>query len=170
MQIRRAEPGDWRALREVRLAALEDSPDAFGSTLERERDADRTHWLGWIAGDGWEGDVATFVADERSGFVGVATGFHPDDERAVAHLFGMWVRPDRRSEGIGRELVAAVVEWARRQPRVDRIVLRVTTTNEAAVRFYASCGFVATPDPPEPLREGSDLSTCTMQLGVVPPR
>ena len=164
MRIRRTDADDWRSLRDVRLAALADSPDAFGSSLERERDADESDWLGWITGDGWEGDVATFVAEEESGFIGMATGFHPADEPAVAHLFGMWVQPDRRSEGIGRALVTAVVGWAGARADVEQVVLRVTTTNETAVRFYASCGFVGTSDAPEPLREGSAISTQKMRL------
>jgi RimJ/RimL family protein N-acetyltransferase len=166
MGIRRTTADDWRALREVRLAALADSPDAFGSTLEREHDADESDWLGWITGEGWQGEVATFVAEEGSGFVGMATGFDPGDEPGVVHLFATWVRPDRRRAGIGRELVTAVVDWAGARPDVERVVLRVTASNEAAVRFYTSCGFVETSDAPAPLREGSALFTQTMWLRV----
>src|SRR5207247_10899464 len=98
MRVRRTEPGDWRALREVRLAALADSPDAFGSTLDREGDVDEDHWQTWVTGEGWGGDVATFVADDGAGFVGMATGFHPEDEPATVHLFAMWLRTERRKE------------------------------------------------------------------------
>jgi ribosomal protein S18 acetylase RimI-like enzyme len=167
MRIRRTEPDDWRALREVRLAALEDSPDAFGSTLEREREADEDHWRGWITGEGWGGDVATFIADDDGPFVGMATGFDPEDEPGVVHLFAMWVRPERRRQGIGRELVSAIVGWAGRRPGVEHVVLRVTSSNDEAVRLYASCGFVRTADPPAPLREGSAVSTRTMRREVV---
>jgi RimJ/RimL family protein N-acetyltransferase len=167
MLIRRTQPDDWRALRELRLAALEESPDAFGSTLEREREGDEAHWGGWITGEGWGGDVATFVVDDEGRFVGMATGFDPEDEPGVVHLFGMWVRPERRREGIGRELVNAIVGWATGRAGVDHIVLRVTISNDAAVRLYASCGFVPTTDPPEPLREGSAVSTQTMRREVV---
>jgi demethylmenaquinone methyltransferase/2-methoxy-6-polyprenyl-1,4-benzoquinol methylase len=164
MRIRRAEPGDWRALREVRLAALADSPDAFGSTLEEERDADEDHWRSWITGEGWGGAVATFVADDGTRFVGMATGFRPDDASDIVHLFAMWVRPERRRQGIGRELVAAAIGWASEHASVEQVVLRVTTTNAAAVRFYASCGFVGTSDAPEHLREGSSITTQRMRL------
>jgi RimJ/RimL family protein N-acetyltransferase len=166
MLIRRAEPDDWHSLREVRLAALQESPGAFGSTLERERDADEEHWRGWASGEGWGGDVATFVADDEGGFVGMATGFDPEDEPGVVHLFGMWVRPERRREGIARELVERVVAWAGERSGVEHLVLRVTISNDAAVSLYASCGFVRTADPPEPLREGSTVSTATMRRGA----
>ena len=35
---------DWQRYREVRLAALKDSPDAFVSTYEEEADYDEAHW------------------------------------------------------------------------------------------------------------------------------
>lgn len=34
MQVRHARPADWEALRELRLRALADAPDAFASTME----------------------------------------------------------------------------------------------------------------------------------------
>ena len=33
MQVRRVRPDEWRALRDVRLRALETDPDAFGATV-----------------------------------------------------------------------------------------------------------------------------------------
>ncbi len=167
MLIRRARAGDWEALREVRLAALADSPDAFAVTLDEERDGDEAHWLSWITGEGWDGAVATFVADDAGTLVGMATGFRPDDELEVVHLFAMWVTPERRTEGIGRSLVDAVVAWALEHPGIERVVLRVTETNVDAARFYASCKFEDTGEPSEPLRDGSELSTRRLERSIV---
>jgi GNAT superfamily N-acetyltransferase len=165
MEVRRARADEWEMLREIRLAALADSPDAFGSTLAEERDAGEARWRGWITGEGWAGAVATFVADDAGPFLGMATGFRPDDRPDTGWLFAMWVRPERRSEGIGRQLVAAVAAWAGGFD-VDQLLLHVTEGNDGVVRFYASCGFVGTSDAPERLREGSDRMTQTMRLLV----
>jgi GNAT superfamily N-acetyltransferase len=165
MGVRRAPDDEWEALREIRLAALDDSPDAFGSTLAEERDADEARWRGWITGKGWAGAVATFIADGPGPLLGMATGYRPDDRPTTAWLFAMWVRPERRGERIGRQLVAAVEEWAASLD-IDQLLLHVTDGNDGAVRFYASCGFVGTSDAPEPLREGSDRMTQTMRLLV----
>ncbi len=165
MEVRRARADEWQALREIRLAALADSPDAFGSTLEEERDADEARWRGWVTGEGWAGDVAPFLADGSGPLIGLATGYRPDDRPTTGWLFAMWVRPDRRGEGIGRHLVAAVEEWAASLD-IDQLLLHVTDGNDGAVRFYASCGFVCTSDAPEPLRERSDLVAKTMLLLV----
>ncbi|HEY6679965.1 MAG TPA: GNAT family N-acetyltransferase [Actinomycetota bacterium] len=165
MGVRRARADEWEALREIRLTALADSPHAFGSTLAEERDADEARWRGWITGEGWAGVVATFIADGPGPFLGMATGYRPDDRPTTGWLFAMWVRPERRGEGLGRQLVAAVEEWAAALD-IDQLLLHVTDGNDGAVRFYASCGFVGTSDVPEPLREGSDRMTQTMRLLV----
>ncbi len=169
MEVRRARPDEWEALREIRLAALAESPDAFGSTLAEERDADEAGWRGWITGEGRAGTVATFVADDAGPFLGMATGFRPDDRPATGWLFAMWVRPERRGEGIGRQLVAAIAGWAA-SLHIDQLLLHVTEGNDGAVRFFASCGFVGTSAAREPLREGSDRLTQTMRLLVGPAR
>jgi GNAT superfamily N-acetyltransferase len=165
MEVRRARAEEWQALREIRLAALADSPDAFGSTLAEERDADEARWRGWLTGEGWAGDVATFIAEAPGPLLGMATGYRPDDRPTTGWLFAMWVRPERRGEGIGRQLVTAVEEWAASLD-IDQLLLHVTDGNDGAARFYASCGFVGTSDAPEPLREGSDRMTRTMLLLV----
>jgi ribosomal protein S18 acetylase RimI-like enzyme len=85
---------------------------------------------------------------------GNGDGAEFEAEPGVAHLYAMWVAPDARGAGVGRALLEAVAGWARGRG-CERLVLRVTETNELARRFYAGCGFAET-GVREPLREGSE--------------
>ena len=63
-----------------------------------------------------------------------------EKERHKGLLWGMYVRPDARKAGVGRQLVEAVIDHAR--DRVEVMQLSVVSGNEPARRLYASLGFV----------------------------
>ncbi len=104
-------PDQWRQVRELRLRTLEDSPDAFGSTLERERGHGETEWRAWILGLGGRGQRA-LVATLKDAWVGMAVGSH-ERGRDHTHLYGMWVEPACRRRSLGTRLVEAVLDWSR---------------------------------------------------------
>jgi GNAT superfamily N-acetyltransferase len=70
----------------------------------------------------------------------VRTFVAPEDVTS-ARLVSMWVAPHARGQGVGSQLVAAVVEWARHHDATS-VQLWVTEANAAARRLYESCGFV----------------------------
>lgn len=156
VRIRRAIPDEWERVRELRLRSLEDAPEAFGSTLERESAFEHREWVAWI--DGWEGTRnALYVAEAEpdGAWLGMAVGSRTGEERR-AHLYAMWVDPAWRTRGLGAGLVRAVLEWARSWG-ARSVVLAVTESNDGATRFYERIGFVDT-GLRHPLRDGSPVS------------
>src|SRR5204862_6099129 len=57
-----------------------------------------------------------------------------------ARLWGMYVRAAKRTAGLGKRLVAAVLDHAR--GRAEMVQLTVVSENEAARRLYKAMGFV----------------------------
>ena len=49
MEIRRIGADEWGELRDLRLRALQDAPDAFGSTYEEESIRTDAEWMEWAA-------------------------------------------------------------------------------------------------------------------------
>lgn len=126
--------------REVRLAALQEAPYAFGSTYERERETEEGNWRERL------GNRAQMVAEVGGKVAGTAAGIASDEDTAqgrAAALISMWVAPHARGRGVGASLVNAVVDWAKREG-YDSIFLWVTEGNEVAERLYERCGFVRT--------------------------
>lgn len=154
--VRRLEADDWRDLREIRLRALADAPDAFGSTLAREKDRDEADWRGWLEAQ----DRVVVVAERGGRIVGIASGGPAPSEERIAGLYAMWVEPASRGSGVAARLVTAVEEWAQ-DAGYPRIGLGVTTTNERAVAFYRKLGYDDSGER-HPLREGSGLSIAIM--------
>ncbi len=137
MTIETLEPSDWERGREIRLRALRDCPDAFGSTLERELQFSDDDWRRRLE----RTDATTIVAkDAADADVGLIVGAPYDED---AGLYSMWIAPKARQHGIGGRLVDAVIAWSRGQQH-QRILLDVGDWNVAAIRLYASKGFQPT--------------------------
>jgi ribosomal protein S18 acetylase RimI-like enzyme len=136
IEIRRLTSADSAAYRDIRLAGLRASPEAFGSTFVRES----ARPLAWFCDRLRNSQV--FGAFRSTDLLGIA-GFvirQGEKERHKGLLWGMYVRPDSRNVGVGRQLVEAVIDHAR--DHVEVIQLSVVSGNERARRLYASFGFV----------------------------
>jgi ribosomal protein S18 acetylase RimI-like enzyme len=126
--------GDEAVLRAVRLEALSEAPEAFGSTYEREVDRSITEWQSWICGG------AIFILDRPEGVRGMVAGRADPTDPAVVQLMAMWVHPMIRGSGGAEELVAALLAWARSEG-ANSVRLNVIGSNHRARRFYERCGF-----------------------------
>jgi GNAT superfamily N-acetyltransferase len=155
MDIRPAAPDEWSRIRELRLRALADAPDAFGELLTEAESADADHWRRYI--EGWPTSVAhaVLVAEDDAGWWGMAVADVRTRSPERADLYGMWVDPVRRGQSIGTRLVEAVVDWARGLG-TRSVHLGVTETNPEATALYTRSGFVPS-GASEPLRDGSTL-------------
>jgi ribosomal protein S18 acetylase RimI-like enzyme len=125
-------------VRDVRLAALADAPDAFASTLAAERGQPEAEWRARIVALPW---FLGFQDGEPAGLVAALPPDAVPDQ--VWHLVSMWVRPDARGGGLADLLVGAVTEHARRAG-ADRVTLWVAVGNDRARAFYRRVGFTPT--------------------------
>jgi RimJ/RimL family protein N-acetyltransferase len=136
LQIRRMEISDAVLYRDIRLEALSKNPEAFGSTFEKEN-AQPLSWFEAVVG---RADI--FGAFLDGTLVGIAA-YSARESSKQAHkalLWTMYVRAAGRNSGLGRSLVAAVIDHAR--GRVEMVQLTVVSVNEAARRLYRVMGFV----------------------------
>jgi len=81
--VRRVSAQEWVELRELRLRALADAPDAFLTTLAEVQGRSDDDWCEWAEHSAKSMDSAVFVDD---GFSGLAGGFvqEPSSERRKA--------------------------------------------------------------------------------------
>ncbi len=155
-EVRVLGPHDWETWREIRLRSLADSPDAFGSTLEREQGFTEQDWRDRL------GTQAVVVVDAGRS-VACGSVFVPEPGRAM--IVAMWVDPAHRGRGLSRLVLDPLVAWAREQGLVAE--LGVNRSNPAARAAYLSYGFVPT-SRTHPLREGSEQVCDVLELPVRP--
>lgn len=163
MAIRRLREDEWRAYRELRLRALADSPNAFGSTFDIEAAKADDYWVKRLATAASTSQLP-LVAEVDDVFVGLVWGWLDPALPQEAQVFQMWVAPEARGQTHGAQLLDAVISWAR-QAGAQSVQLRVTCGDSAARRLYVRAGFEPCGDP-EPLRPGSGVLAQPMRLDL----
>jgi GNAT superfamily N-acetyltransferase len=141
--LRAVVAGDAEQLRRLRLRALEDSPDAFGSSLQVELTFPESEWLDLARRSETAEDVVVYVAVDGDRWLGMAAGRWYDRDNGVAVLWGMWVDPASRGLGLGERLVTAVHEWAAGQGARALRLGAVTGVGDPT-GFYERLGFART--------------------------
>jgi len=135
--VRMLVPDEWEALRDVRLAALLDAPDAYYATYDSTVERTEAEWRAW------PGRGVCFLAwlgGQPIGMVGVAPT--PTDPTR-ADLFAMWVAPAVRGTGAADALITAALDWAR-EHGCHSVELEVAPGNVRAERAYRRHGFATT--------------------------
>jgi len=135
IEIRRLTPADAEDCRTIRLKALRTAPEAFGSVLAVEEG--RT--LAEVAERLESSAVFGAYAGSRIvGMVGFKQETGPKD-RHKGLVWGFYVEPEARGQGVGAALMEALVAHAR--GLVEQLTLAVVTDNAAAIALYRRLGF-----------------------------
>jgi GNAT superfamily N-acetyltransferase len=159
IEVRQIGADGWQLMREVRLAALLDAPEAFSSSYQREAGFGPADWLGRITQGA---NFLAYATGAGSGPAGIVGGFVPS--AGIPELVSMWVAPDNRGAGVGRALVEAVVRWARAEGH-HQLRLWVTEGNEPARVLYGRCGFTPTGER-QPLASRPEFTEIAMTRSV----
>jgi ribosomal protein S18 acetylase RimI-like enzyme len=164
METRQVQAADWAALRQLRLRALADAPDAFASTLEAEVAFPDEVWRQRAEGGPAS---ANFIAGKGGVDVGLAAVFAEPDAPGRMHLVSMWVDPGYRRRGVAHALVDQAVRWAAER-RAREVILWVADHNTAARRLYERIGFRPTGEC-QPLPSNPALSESLLRLSLEDP-
>jgi ribosomal protein S18 acetylase RimI-like enzyme len=136
--IRVLQEHDWPSLRDVRLTALKDSPEAFLSTYERELAYSESDWRTEFSRGEWTIELSS---DEVIGLLGATR--EPGASANECYLEYMWVSPLYRNRGVASNLI----EHALRRltaSGIDTVLLWTLDVNESARRLYDRLGFLRT--------------------------
>jgi len=134
-EIRRLAAADVRDYRAIRLAALEQAPDAFGSVHGAE--AARP-----VAAFAERLETSIVFGAYIGGRIAGVAGFKREDglkDRHKGFVWGLYVQPGARGRGVGAALIGAVIAAAREV--VEQLTLAVVRGNESAISLYRRAGF-----------------------------
>jgi ribosomal protein S18 acetylase RimI-like enzyme len=155
-------PDEWPLLRDIRLAALGDSPHAFLSSHQVESAFDELRWRAEFERGEW---TVSIHGDQPTGIVGCTR--EPGKPAYECYLEYIWVAPEWRNQGVAHNMLTVVLGRLR-ESGVRTAYLWVLDGNDAAVRLYKRVGFISS-DQRQPLAERPGRSEELMQFNLGPP-
>jgi RimJ/RimL family protein N-acetyltransferase len=149
----RLRPEDARRYARLRMRMLLDAPWAFSANPEDDKGLDIAHLGRSLADDA----QAVFAVEEPADakpdreLIAAAGIVRPASPkfRHRASIWGVFVEPAYRGQGLGRAVMTAAVELAKAWPGIGYVDLGVSERGEAARRLYESLGFRAWGREPE---------------------
>jgi L-amino acid N-acyltransferase YncA len=131
--IRPATESDADAVAAIYNHGIQERQATFETRLRRPNEI-----LGWFE----EGRPFLVATDETDAIVGFARVSAYSIRKAYAGVgeHGVYVSPDARGRGVGRELLNALAQAAE-QAGYHKLTSRVFTTNEASLGLHRAAGF-----------------------------
>ena len=129
------------AFQHLRLSALKESPTAFGSSYEAEAVYTADQIQARLALNPSRFIFGAFSNESMVGQVVLVR----EVAAKTAHkamVYGMYVMPENRTQGIGKALLRELFNTAKLMNGVTQLNLSVNAENLGACRLYESLGFV----------------------------
>ncbi|MGA0866520.1 MAG: GNAT family N-acetyltransferase [Candidatus Nanopelagicaceae bacterium] len=134
-EVKELNPDQWQRLRALRLASLNESPEAFGGDPDAEEMWGESEWRAkfeqftYLAGVMGNRDIAVLSVENLEGDFG-----------ATCWVGGCWVHPEFRGKGVMRRLINYLDEHARERGWTIQ-GLGVFADNIDAIESYEQIGF-----------------------------
>lgn len=136
--IRLFQPEEAALYKKIRLQALATDPQAFGSSLAKEEAHPDAHWREGLADPD---TVAIFGVFHEANIIGMTGIAVLRDDPATAKLWGSWLMPSWRRQGLSVPMYQARLDWAQRHKTVRRVIVSHRASNAASRAANQKHGF-----------------------------
>lgn len=139
MEILILKPTEAQDLKDMRIEAIQNDSLAFGESFEEVKERTIEKIEERLKND----NSQVLLARENEKPVGmVGVNFEKGEKIShIAYIWGMYVNPSYRGQGIGKKLLAALLAEILKNKKIKKINLNVNTQQVQAVKLYESFGF-----------------------------
>lgn len=135
MIIRKIKKSEAQAYRRIRLEALREYPQSFGSSYEEQAELEKLYFERLIEEESPAGAMA--VAYDEEELIGICGILYSEDKKE-GEIVQLYVRRGYQGRSLGRKFIEEIM---RVSPGVERFTLGVKRDNLSAVKVYREMGF-----------------------------
>lgn len=110
-------------------------PEEFKKTSSEQRE-----WVQNVL----DNERETLIVVEKDGEVVGWVVFMNENKQRLSHTgsFGIMISKNHRGLGLGKMLLQALLDWAEKNPLIEKVSLAVFSTNHHAISLYKQMGFI----------------------------
>lgn len=165
VEIVSLKPEEWQHYRDLRLRALKEEPQAFGSTYDENAKHPDEYWQKRIE-DTINKNTQWLVFAKLDGtLVGMVGGF-AEKEPDNAHVVAVYVVPEARGKGISKLLMIELLTRIKTNKLIKKITVDVNPEQEAAFNLYKNSGFTLTKKYKLMFGDGKEHDTYQLEMLV----
>lgn len=136
---RRLNRDDWKNYRDIRLEALKEEPDAFGSSYNEYKDRDDLYWVERVVlSEDINGRSFLMAVCGENTFVAIGGAYR--DENDEWNIIAIYTKKDFRGMGLGSLLFEKILEELKNR-EIKKVFLRVNANRIPALSLYKKYGF-----------------------------
>lgn len=138
--IRLLNKNDAKAFSRLRLEALKNDPESFGSDYDKEVLFTLSDWQNRVENNQVGFSLGAFEGDTLVSFAGVILNTHRNIKHK-AFIWGVYTTPQYRGKGLSKLVFADVIQQSRTIASLEMLQLDVGTHIKAAKTLYKKFGF-----------------------------
>lgn len=146
-------PSDWQLYRAIRLEALQDSPQAFGSVYRDQVEYPASFWQNRLEQAQTGQESWLLFAQQQDQIVGLIGAFREKEQPATATVISVYVSPACRGLGVGKALLDAILDRLH-AAGIKTALLGVCIDQVPALNLYRSYGFEVIAIENNPMGDG----------------
>jgi ribosomal protein S18 acetylase RimI-like enzyme len=143
LEVRVLNENDAEVYKYLRLKALSEEPGAFAASYEEEADISNEIIINRLREQTMFGENYILGAFRDGVLLGIV-GFTREQLKKLSHkgyIWGMYVIPQARGEGIGKLLLEKIISNSKNIEGLEQLNLTVASDNKVAKKLYQRLGF-----------------------------
>ncbi len=134
---------DGPAYQALRLQSLQESPQAFLSTYDAEKNLQEKSFanqLDWAYHPPHHGYFGIFMGKELAGYLQIGKSYL-EKQNHIVFAYNFYIAPQYRRQGVATKLFQYVLNLVAASEQIERVYLTCAATNVPACNFYKKMGF-----------------------------